>query len=93
MRRPGFGTLAEAMSGFAALNGEPDGPPLLPPLALADGVAALTTAFAILVALRAREETGRQKRRAVGLAVHRGEAAHRLGERAEARARDAYGPV
>ena len=59
MRRPGFGTLAEAMSGFAALNGEPGGPPLLPPLALADGVAALTTAFAILVALRAREETGR----------------------------------
>ena len=57
--RPGFGTLAEAMSGFAALNGEPDGPPLLPPLALADGVAALATAFAILAALRAREETGR----------------------------------
>ena len=47
------------MSGFAALNGEPDGPPLLPPLALADGVAALATAFAILVALRAREQTGR----------------------------------
>ena len=57
--RPGFGTLAEAMSGFAALNGEPDGPPLLPPLALADGVAALATAFAILAALRAREHTGR----------------------------------
>jgi crotonobetainyl-CoA:carnitine CoA-transferase CaiB-like acyl-CoA transferase len=57
--RPGFGTLAEAMSGFAALNGEPDGPPLLPPLALADGVAGLATAFAIMVALRAREETGR----------------------------------
>jgi crotonobetainyl-CoA:carnitine CoA-transferase CaiB-like acyl-CoA transferase len=57
--RPGFGTLAEAMSGFAALNGEPDGPPLLPPLALADGVAALATAFAVLAALRAREETGR----------------------------------
>jgi crotonobetainyl-CoA:carnitine CoA-transferase CaiB-like acyl-CoA transferase len=58
-RRPGFGTLAEAMSGFAALNGEPDGPPLLPPLALADGVAGLACAFAVLVALRAREETGR----------------------------------
>lgn len=58
-QRPGFGTLAEAMSGFAALNGEPDGPPLLPPLALADGVAALATAFAIMVALRAREQTGR----------------------------------
>ena len=57
--RPGFGTLAEAMSGFAALNGEPDGPPLLPPLALADGVAALATSFAVLAALRAREETGR----------------------------------
>jgi crotonobetainyl-CoA:carnitine CoA-transferase CaiB-like acyl-CoA transferase len=57
--RPGFGTLAEAMSGFAALNGEPDGPPLLPPLALADGVAGFATAFAIMVALRAREETGR----------------------------------
>jgi crotonobetainyl-CoA:carnitine CoA-transferase CaiB-like acyl-CoA transferase len=56
--RPGFGTLAEAMSGFAALNGEPDGPPLLPPLALADGVAALATAFAILAALRARDAGG-----------------------------------
>ena len=57
--RAGFGTLAEAMSGFAALNGEPDRPPLLPPLALADGVTALATAFAILAALRARETTGR----------------------------------
>ena len=56
--RPGFGTIAEAMSGFAALNGEPDGPPLLPPLALADGVAGLATAFAVLAALRAREQTG-----------------------------------
>jgi crotonobetainyl-CoA:carnitine CoA-transferase CaiB-like acyl-CoA transferase len=58
-RRPGFGTLAEAMSGFAALNGEADGPPLLPPLALADGVAALATTFAIMTALRARDRTGR----------------------------------
>jgi crotonobetainyl-CoA:carnitine CoA-transferase CaiB-like acyl-CoA transferase len=57
--RPGFGTLAEAMSGFAALNGEPDGPPLLPPLALADGVAGLATAFAVLVALRERDRSGR----------------------------------
>ncbi|HEY3182441.1 MAG TPA: CoA transferase [Gaiellaceae bacterium] len=58
-RRPGFGTLAEAMSGFAALNGEPDGPPTLPPLALADGVTALATAYMVLAALRARETTGR----------------------------------
>ena len=34
---PGFGTLAEAMSGFAAMTGEPDGPPTLPPFGLADG--------------------------------------------------------
>jgi crotonobetainyl-CoA:carnitine CoA-transferase CaiB-like acyl-CoA transferase len=57
--RPGFGTLAEAMSGFAAINGEPDDPPLLPPLALADGVTAFATAFGVLAALRARESTGR----------------------------------
>jgi len=57
--RPGFGTLAEAMSGFAALTGEPDGPPTLPPFGLADGVAALTTAFGIMTALRARDATGR----------------------------------
>lgn len=57
--RPGFGTLAEAMSGFAAITGEPDGPPTLPPFGLADGVAALATAFGIMTALRAREQTGR----------------------------------
>ncbi|MFA1537503.1 CaiB/BaiF CoA transferase family protein [Actinomadura monticuli] len=57
-RRPGFGTLAEAMSGFAAITGEPDGPPTLPPFGLADGIAALTTAFAVMTALRARAATG-----------------------------------
>lgn len=56
--RPGFGTLAEAMSGFAAMTGEPDGPPTLPPFGLADGVASLATAFAIMVALRSRDATG-----------------------------------
>ncbi|MEY2458381.1 MAG: hypothetical protein QOG30_211, partial [Acidimicrobiaceae bacterium] len=49
--RPGFATLAEAMSGFAALNGEPDGPPLLPPIALTDEVTALAAAFATMVAV------------------------------------------
>ena len=58
-RRPGFGTLAEAMSGFAAATGEPDGPPTLPPFGLADGIASLATAFAVLAALHAREATGR----------------------------------
>lgn len=58
-KQPGFGTLAEAMSGFAAMTGEPDGPPTLPPLAMADGIAGLAMAYAVMVALRAREETGR----------------------------------
>nr|WP_223169167.1 CoA transferase [Microbacterium sp. MF43] len=56
--RPGFGTLAEAMSGFAAMTGEPDGPPVLPPFGLADGIASLTTAYAVMVALHARGRTG-----------------------------------
>jgi crotonobetainyl-CoA:carnitine CoA-transferase CaiB-like acyl-CoA transferase len=56
--RPGFATMAEAMSGFAAINGEPDGPPLLPPIALTDEVAALAGAFAVMVALRHRDRTG-----------------------------------
>jgi crotonobetainyl-CoA:carnitine CoA-transferase CaiB-like acyl-CoA transferase len=58
-REPGFGTLAEAMSGFAAVTGEPDGPPTLPPLALADGVAGITAAYAAMVAIHARATTGK----------------------------------
>ena len=49
--RPGFATQAEALSGFAAINGEPEGQPLLPPIALTDEVAALVAAFATMVAL------------------------------------------
>ncbi len=56
--RPGFATLAEAMSGFAAVNGEPDGRPLLPPIALTDEITALVGAFAVMVALRARDRSG-----------------------------------
>jgi crotonobetainyl-CoA:carnitine CoA-transferase CaiB-like acyl-CoA transferase len=56
--RPGFATLAEAMSGFAAINGEPDGRPLLPPIALTDEIAAVVGAFAVMVALRHRDRTG-----------------------------------
>lgn len=58
-RRAGFGTLAESMSGFAHSSGHPDGPPTLPPFALADGIAALATAFAVLTAVQARERSGR----------------------------------
>ncbi len=57
--RPGFGTLAEAMSGFAAMTGEPGGPPTLPPFGLADGITALATAVAIMFAIEARHRTGR----------------------------------
>lgn len=54
-QRPGFATIAEAMSGFAEINGEPDGPPLLPPIALTDEVTALVGAFATMVALHSRK--------------------------------------
>jgi formyl-CoA transferase len=56
--RPGFGTLAEAMSGFAAITGDADGPPTLPPIALADGVAAITGAMMVLMALHHRHASG-----------------------------------
>ncbi|MER7686342.1 CoA transferase [Streptomyces sp. NPDC097610] len=57
--RPGFGTLAEAMSGFAAITGEPDSPPTLPPFGLADSIAGLATAYAVMAALRARDASDR----------------------------------
>ncbi len=57
--RPGFGTLVEAMSGFAAKNGFPDREPLLPPLALADMIAGLYGAFGVMVALRVAAASGR----------------------------------
>jgi len=57
--KPGFGTLVEAMSGFAALNGFADRPPVLPPLALADMIAGLYGAAGVLTALRVAERSGR----------------------------------
>jgi crotonobetainyl-CoA:carnitine CoA-transferase CaiB-like acyl-CoA transferase len=53
--RPGFGTLVEAMSGFADRNGFADREPVLPPLALADMIAGLSGAMAVLAAVRAVE--------------------------------------
>jgi crotonobetainyl-CoA:carnitine CoA-transferase CaiB-like acyl-CoA transferase len=52
---PGFGTLGEAMSGFAHLTGTSDGPPTLPSFMLADGVAALNATFAVMMALYHRD--------------------------------------
>lgn len=57
--RPGFGTLVEAMSGFAAKNGYGDRAPVLPPLALADMVAGLYGAYAVMIALRVVEQGGK----------------------------------
>ena len=56
--KPGFGSLVEAMSGFAAMNGYGDRPPILPPLALADMVAGLYGASATMIALRNIETSG-----------------------------------
>lgn len=56
--RPGFGTLAEAMSGFAYLTGPADAPPTLPAFGLADSLCGIAAVNAALMALRAREVLG-----------------------------------
>jgi crotonobetainyl-CoA:carnitine CoA-transferase CaiB-like acyl-CoA transferase len=56
--RAGFGTMAEGMSTLAHTTGQPDGPPTLPPIALADEVTGMRGAFAVLAALRHRDLTG-----------------------------------
>jgi len=58
--KPGFGTLAEGASGFAAINGFADREPVLPPMQLADGTAGVYGAFAALVAVREVEVRGGQ---------------------------------
>jgi crotonobetainyl-CoA:carnitine CoA-transferase CaiB-like acyl-CoA transferase len=67
--RPGFGTLAEAMSGYAHINGWPDGPPTLPPFALGDGVAALQGAFSVMYALWWREHGGAGRGQVIDLSI------------------------
>lgn len=57
-RRPGFGTIIEGMSGFAAMNGFEDREPVLPPTYLADGVAGLYGASAAMIALHAANAPG-----------------------------------
>jgi len=56
--KAGFGTLAESMSGFAYVTGQPDGPPQLPALGLADSIAALSSTFAAMMALYWRDVEG-----------------------------------
>src|SRR5207302_3973048 len=57
--RPGFGTVAEAMSGLVAITGFPDSPPLVPAIPLADEVPGLTGALAVMTALHHRAASGR----------------------------------
>ncbi|MGI9605540.1 MAG: CaiB/BaiF CoA transferase family protein [Acidimicrobiales bacterium] len=56
--RPAFGTLIEAMSGFAHMTGEADRPPTLPPFGLADSIAGITAVAAILMAVHDRDRSG-----------------------------------
>ena len=56
--RPGFGTLAEAMSGFAAMTGPADGPPTLPSFGLADSICGIAASSAALMALHHRHRGG-----------------------------------
>ena len=53
--RPGFGTIAECMSGYVAMTGFPDSPPVLPPVPLADEVAGVFGAMAGMMALYYRD--------------------------------------
>jgi len=69
---PGFGTVAEAMSGFAHLNGYPDGPPTFPSTTLGDGVAAIFGAFGLLAAHIARSREGKRGVEVVDVALFEG---------------------
>jgi crotonobetainyl-CoA:carnitine CoA-transferase CaiB-like acyl-CoA transferase len=66
--KPGFGTLVEAMTGFAEMTGFPDKPPLLPPMALADMIAGIAGFGGALAALFAREK-GRAQGQVVDLSL------------------------
>ncbi|MGZ9810250.1 CaiB/BaiF CoA transferase family protein [Pseudoroseicyclus sp. H15] len=65
---PGFGTIVEAMSGYAHRTGFPDREPILPPLALADMIAGIYGASAVSTALLAREK-GKAKGQVIDLSL------------------------
>jgi formyl-CoA transferase len=68
--RPGFGTVAEAFSGFAHITGEASGPPTLPPFGLADGVAAYHGVFASMFAIYERDVQGSGKGQVIDLSLY-----------------------
>ncbi len=67
--QPGFGTLMEAMSGFAEMTGEPDGPPTLPQFALADSCAGLYAAMATMFAVYHRDVAGHGKGQVIDVSI------------------------
>ncbi len=67
--QPGFGTLIEAMSGFAAMVGDPDGPPTLPPFPLADSFAALFGLYATMFAIYHRDVVGTGKGQVIDVGI------------------------
>jgi len=56
--RPGFGTIAECMSGYIGMTGFPNTPPNLPPIPLADEIAGVFGAMAGMMALYHRDASG-----------------------------------
>jgi formyl-CoA transferase len=68
--RPGFGSLAEAISGCAHITGAPDGPPILPPFGLADGVAAQYALWATMFAIYERDVGGSGKGQVIDVSLY-----------------------
>ncbi len=68
--RPGFGTVAEGMSGFTSINGEEDGPPTLPGLALADGVSSVFGALSIMIALNERMNNPEKQGQVIDISLY-----------------------
>ena len=69
-QRGGFGTVAEAMSGFASINGAKGGPPTLPGMALADGVCGIFGALSIMIALHERNLNPEKKGQYIDISLY-----------------------
>jgi crotonobetainyl-CoA:carnitine CoA-transferase CaiB-like acyl-CoA transferase len=67
--QPGFGTLVEAMSGFAEMTGEPDGPPTLPQFPLADTCAGFYATMATMFAVYNRDVVGTGKGQVIDVSI------------------------
>lgn len=69
-KRGGFGTVAEAMSGFSSVNGPKDGPPTLPGLALADGVSGIFGALSVMIALHERNNNSERRGQCIDISLY-----------------------